>query len=645
MRLFGRRGLSSAAIVIVLLALTTPGGAGAPTPGAAGAPTPGGVGSPTPGAAGAPTPGGIGSPTPGATGAPTPGGVGSLAPGAAGAPTPGGAGSPTPGAAGAPTPGGAGSPTPGAAGSPTPGAGWVADAGRGRGANTKWGRGANTKCRGRDRQRQVRPDRRRRVARAGANTGRGRANNALTGGTDTILRAVCSACRKVVEVVVNISTTQAPSAPAGKTGEAQAPNAGSQLDEFFRNFFGDKNGLSGPNGLGPPIASLGSGFIIDPSGLIVTNNHVIANAEQISVTLSDNTTLAAHVVGRDSVSDLALLKIDTKAPLPAAKWGDSANTRVGDWVLAIGNPFGLGGTVTSGIISATARDIHSGPYDDFLQTDASINRGNSGGPMFNLNGEVIGINTAIFSPSGGSIGIGFAIPSASARPIVDQLRATGKVERGWIGAHIQPVTDDIAGAIGLDKSRGAMIASIDPGSPAAQAKLQPGDVILTYDSKAVDRSRQLPRLVAETAPDKLVKLSIWRDGKPLEIELKVAALDPNRPVVTPPPPEPEKPKPPPSVDALGLKLTRLTPDLRKQFSLPQAVRGVVITDVPASSAAATKGLRAGDLLVAVGSSLVSTPEEIQQKAAAAKKIGRNDLLVRVERDGITRFVALPAEGG
>ena len=450
---------------------------------------------------------------------------------------------------------------------------------------------------------------------------------------------------KLVEVVVNISTTQAPSAPAGKTGEAQAPNAGSQLDEFFRNFFGDKNGLSGPNGLGPPVASLGSGFIIDPSGLIVTNNHVIANAEQISVTLSDNTTLAAHVVGRDSVSDLALLKIDTKAPLPAAKWGDSANTRVGDWVLAIGNPFGLGGTVTSGIISATARDIHSGPYDDFLQTDASINRGNSGGPMFNLNGEVIGINTAIFSPSGGSIGIGFAIPSASARPIVDQLRATGKVERGWIGAHIQPVTDDIAGAIGLDKSRGAMIASIDPGSPAAQAKLQPGDVILTYDSKAVDRSRQLPRLVAETAPDKLVKLSIWRDGKPLEIELKVAALDPNRPVVTPPPPEPEKPKPPPSVDALGLKLTRLTPDLRKQFSLPQAVRGVVITDVPASSAAATKGLRAGDLLVAVGSSLVSTPEEIQQKAAAAKKIGRNDLLVRVERDGITRFVALPAEGG
>ena len=258
---------------------------------------------------------------------------------------------------------------------------------------------------------------------------------------------------RLVEVVVNISTTQAspPSASKGGT-EAQQADPGSSLNEFFRDFFADRGAPGGPNGLAPPIASLGSGFIIDPSGLIVTNNHVIANAGEITVTLSDNTTLAAHVVGRDAVSDLALLKVDAKTPLPAAQWGNSTKTRVGDWVLAIGNPFGLGGTVTSGIISATARDIHAGPYDDFLQTDASINRGNSGGPMFNLAGEVIGINTAIFSPSGGSIGIGFAIPSAAARLIVDQLKATGKVERGWIGAHIQPVTDDIAEAIGLTKA-------------------------------------------------------------------------------------------------------------------------------------------------------------------------------------------------
>src|SRR5215469_5781184 len=220
---------------------------------------------------------------------------------------------------------------------------------------------------------------------------------------------------------------------------------------------------------------------------------------------------------------------------------------------------------------------------------------------------------------------------------------TGKVERGWIGAHIQPVTDEIAEAIGLDKSRGAMIASIDPASPAALAKLQPGDVILSYDGKPVDRSRQLPRMVADTPPEKPVKLSIWRDGKARDVEVKIVALDPNR--APPPPPEAEKPKPPPTIDVLGLKLAGLTGDLRKQFSLPETARGVVITEVPPNGAAASQGLRPGDLLVAVGPNHVSTPEEVQQRTAAAKKIARKNLLVRVERDGITRFVALPAEGG
>src|SRR6202008_4896699 len=240
--------------------------------------------------------------------------------------------------------------------------------------------------------------------------------------------------------------------------EAQLPAPGAPLDEFFRDFFGEKGGQGAANQSAPRVASLGSGFIIDPSGLIVTNNHVIANAEQITVTLSDDSTLQAQVIGRDAVTDLALLKVEPKTPLPAATWGDSNKARVGDWVLAIGNPFGLGGTVTSGIISATARDIHSSPYDDYLQTDASINRGNSGGPMFDLAGEVIGINTVIYSPSGGSIGIGFAIPSPPPQPIIEQLKATGKVERGWIGARIQPVTDDLAESVGLDKTRGAMIA-------------------------------------------------------------------------------------------------------------------------------------------------------------------------------------------
>lgn len=263
--------------------------------------------------------------------------------------------------------------------------------------------------------------------------------------------------------------------------------------------------------------------------------------------------------------------------------------------------------------------------------------------MFNLAGEVIGINTAIFSPSGGSIGIGFAIPSAFARPIIDQLKATGKVERGWIGAHIQPVTDDLAEAVGLDKGRGAMIGAIDPASPAAQAKLQPGDVILAFDGKPIDRSRQLPRLVADSAPDTLIKLSVWRDGKDQEFELKVAALNPNR--LAPPPPEPEKPKPPPSVDALGLKLTKLTAELRKQFSLPEAAKGVVITEVPQNSPGAAQGLRPGDLVVAVGHEAVGSLEEVQQKVAAAKKNGRKNALVRVEREGNTRFIALPFEAG
>jgi serine protease Do len=445
---------------------------------------------------------------------------------------------------------------------------------------------------------------------------------------------------RVVGVVVNISTRAAP--PPGKAAEQPPQNSpGTTLDEVFRDFFGEK---SGPNGPGSHIASLGSGFIIDPSGLIVTNNHVIANAEQITVTLSDDTELQARVVGRDVITDLALLKVDAKMPLTAAVWGDSNKAKVGDWVLAIGNPFGLGGTVTAGIISATARDIHSSPYDDYLQTDASINRGNSGGPMFNLAGEVIGINTVIYSPSGGSIGIGFALPSALTRPIIEQLMKTGKVERGWIGARIQPVTDDLAESVGLDKARGAMIAAIDAESPAAQAKLQPGDVILSYDGQAIERSRQLPRLVAATSPNQQVKLTVWHEGKEHEVELKAAALDPNRP--PPRPPQRTPPKPPPTVDALGVKLARVNPELRKQFALPESATGVVITEVPENGAAAAQGLQPGDLVLAVGYNAVSAPAQVPPLAAAAKKANQKKVLVRIEqRDGSMRFVALSVEAG
>ena len=446
---------------------------------------------------------------------------------------------------------------------------------------------------------------------------------------------------RLVSVVVNVST-QAALAPGAAAPETPPQNSpGTTLDEVFRDFFGDKGP---PSGSGQRVASLGSGFIVDPSGLIVTNHHVVANAQQITVTLSDNTALQAQVIGRDAVTDLALLKVEPKAPLPAALWGDSSKTRVGDWVLTIGNPFGLGGSVTAGIISAIARDIHSSPYDDYLQTDASINRGNSGGPMFNIAGEVVGINTVIYSPSGGSIGIGFALPSALARPIIEQLKATGKVERGWIGARVQSMNDDLAESVGLDKGRGAMVSAIDPGSPAAQAKLQPGDVILSYDGQPIERSRQLPKLVAATPPNKQVRLTVWRDSKEHEVELRAAALNPNRP--PPPPPEPEKPKPPVTVEAFGMKLAKVTPELRKQFALPDWAKGVVITEVAPNSPGAAQGLRPGDMVAAIGNAPVAGPEQVPQLAAAAKKANHKKVLVRIEqREGNTRFVALPAEPG
>jgi serine protease Do len=452
---------------------------------------------------------------------------------------------------------------------------------------------------------------------------------------------------RVVGTVVNISTEAAPAARAA-AGAAAQNSAGTTLDEMFRDFFSENGAPGAPGAPGVQVASLGSGFIIDPSGLIVTNDHVIANAERITVTLSDNTALPATIVGRDAISDLALLKINSKAPLPAAHWGDSSKARVGDWVMAIGNPFGLGGTVTAGIISATARDIHSSPYDDYLQTDAAINRGNSGGPMFNLAGEVIGINTVIYAPSGGAIGIGFALPSALARPIVAQLAATGRFERGWIGAHIQPMTEDLAESVGLAKSggAGAMIAAVDPDSPAAQARLQPGDVILSYGGQPIERSRQLLLLVAGTPPGTQVKLTIWHDGKPHDIELQAAALDPDRKPPAPPEEAPPRPKPPVTVDALGLKLAKITPELRKQFALPDWASGVVIADVPPNGAGAAQGLRPGDLVVAIGRTPVATPQQIPLLAAAARKANRKMVLVRIEqRDGSTRFVALPVEAG
>jgi serine protease Do len=448
---------------------------------------------------------------------------------------------------------------------------------------------------------------------------------------------------QLVPAVVNISTTQAMPEKGNEKESAETPEVppSSPFDDFFRDFFNNRGGHNGQGAPRPLVHSLGSGFIIDASGLIVTNNHVIAGAEEINVILADDTILRAQIVGRDTVTDLALLKVEAKQPLPEIKWGDSNKARVGDWVLAVGNPFGLGGSVTAGIVSARARDIHAGPYDDFLQTDAPINRGNSGGPLVNLAGELIGINTAIYSPTGGSIGIGFAIPSSLARPVIEQLQKNGKVERGWVGVRIQAVTDEIAESIGLDKPRGALVTDVDQNSPAAKAKLQPGDVILSFDGKPIERTRQLPRLVAETPADKTVKLTLWRDGKESSVDIKIGPLNPDKLATAAPAAPPSKDIA--TIDTIGMSLAKVTSELRRDLELPEDTKGVVVVDVDEGGPAAKRGVQAGDVVAAIGRDAITAPEQVPDKVEAARKAGRKLVLVKIERDGAAQFVALPVD--
>src|SRR6187455_2437152 len=351
---------------------------------------------------------------------------------------------------------------------------------------------------------------------------------------------IADVAEQVIDAVVNVSTKQSVDLRGGAM--PQLP-PGSPFEEFFEEFFKNRRGQNGQSGPGQNnqtptprrVNSLGSGFIIDPSGLVVTNNHVISEADEVSVILNDGTTLKAEVVGRDQKTDLALLKVTPTRPLKAVKFGDSDRLRLGEWVIAIGNPFSLGGTVTAGIVSARNRDIQSGPYDNYIQTDASINRGNSGGPLFNLNGEVIGVNTAIISPSGGSIGIGFAVPANTALAVIDQLKQFGETRRGWLGVKIQQVTDEIAESLNIKPARGALIAGIDDKGPAKPAGIEAGDVIIKFDGKDIKEMRDLPRVVADTPIGKQTPVIIIRKGKEetktvtlgrLEDGEKVAAADP-----------------------------------------------------------------------------------------------------------------------
>src|SRR5664280_2850704 len=451
---------------------------------------------------------------------------------------------------------------------------------------------------------------------------------------------IADVAEAVIDAVVNISTKQ--TVEMNTTAMPQLP-PGSPFEEFFDEFFKNRQGQGGPGGSQTPrrVNSLGSGFIIDASGLVVTNNHVIADADEINVILNDGTTLKAEIVGRDTKTDLALLRVKPVKPLKAVKFGDSDKLRLGEWVIAIGNPFSLGGTVTAGIVSARNRDIQSGPYDNYIQTDAAINRGNSGGPLFSLNGEVIGVNTAIISPSGGSIGIGFAVPSKTALAVIDQLRQFKEVRRGWLGVRIQQVTDEIADSLSIKPARGALIAGIDDKGPAKPAGIEPGDVVVKFDGKDIKEMRDLPKIVAETPVGKDVEVTIIRKGNEekkivklgrLEDEKKQAALTPKKNGAE------EKTV---VKKALGLDLANLTDELRKKHNIKDKVKGVLITGVDANSAAAEKRLSPGMVIAEVQQQPVGIAVELKRSIEKLKKDGKKAVvLLVVTPDGDPSFVAL-----
>ncbi len=454
--------------------------------------------------------------------------------------------------------------------------------------------------------------------------------------------AIADVAEQVIDSVVNISTSQKVDL---RLGDLHNLPPGSPMQQFFDEFFKHHSGMGDGSGhAAQRINSLGSGFIIDSSGLIVTNNHVIAGADEIGVILNDGTRLKARLVGKDSRSDLALLRVHSDKPLKTAKFGDSNKLRLGEWVIAIGNPFSLGGTVTAGIVSARNRNIESGPYDDYIQTDAAINRGNSGGPLFNLDGEVVGINTAIISPSGGSIGIGFAIRSNSAVPVIDQLRQYGEVRRGWLGVRIQRVADDIAESLNVKPPRGALVAGVDDKGPAKPGGIEAGDVIVSFDGHPIKEMRDLPRIVANTPVGKDVDVVVIRHGKEETHRVKIGRLRDRDKLASA---ETEKNVAPEHKSVvqktLGLALSKLSDDLRKKFNIRDHVKGVVITgvDATAQSSAPDKHLAPGDVIVEVQYQAVTSPADLRRRLDQLKASGKKVAVLLVSNGaGDTRFVAL-----
>ncbi|MDP1840069.1 MAG: DegQ family serine endoprotease, partial [Reyranella sp.] len=440
---------------------------------------------------------------------------------------------------------------------------------------------------------------------------------------------------KLMPTVVNITTTQNVPQQGPRLRDMPQLPPGSPFEELFKEFF-DKRGGEEQKRRG---TSLGSGFIIDGEGYIVTNNHVIQGAEDITVILRDDTQLKAKLIGSDSRIDVALLKVEppNKKPLPAAKWGDSDKERVGDWVIAIGNPFGLGHSVTAGIISARGRSLNDS-LDDYLQTDAAINKGNSGGPLFNTAGEVIGVNTAIYSPSGTNAGLAFSIPSNLVKQVADQLREFGRVKRGWIGVSYQSVTDDIADSFGLDRARGVLVANVAADGPAAKAGLKRNDIIVNFAGADVLDLRRFPRLVANARVGSTVDLVVWRQGKEVPLKLRVGEqeeADKQNAAATGTPKKPAEADQPvtSTIEQLGLTLQMVSDQLRERYGLSDQVKGVIVTKVAPNSPAAEKQLQPGDVILEVDQKAVTTPAEITDIVAKLQQQKKKSVLLFVERQG------------
>lgn len=427
----------------------------------------------------------------------------------------------------------------------------------------------------------------------------------------------------VKPAVVNIATTEKATRQAQRLPQSPFP-PGSPFEEFFRQFGEQQQRKSGPQ------HALGSGFIIDPAGYVVTNNHVVDGADKIVVTLEDGRELPAIVKGRDAKTDLALLKIESKAPLPYVAFGDSDRARIGDWVVAVGNPFGLGGSVSAGIVSARGRNLNNGPYDNFLQIDAPINPGNSGGPLFDQSGRVIGIATAIYTPNGGNVGIGFAVPSNLAGSVIAQLKNSGKVERGWLGVTMQPMTEALAKAVGRKDSTGVLVNDVQPDGPAAKAGLKQGDVVIALNGGTIRDPRDLATQVAGLKAGDRAKLQVWRDGRETSLSLTVGSQPAEQNAALDEAGKDER---------VGLALAPVTPELRARLGLDDG-KGAVVTEVAPDSKAEDSGVRPGDVILGVAGHAVANPAEAAQEIQTARKQHREAVTLLVRRDGTTYYLAL-----